>query len=194
MSVLAVTVIALVVAGLAAGTLSFALLITGRLTVDTGLGRRVRPLGPQTVVIDAPRERVFDLIAVPYRSDRPPRALRDKIDVMERGEGMVLAAHHTPSSRFTTTTVETVTFEPPGRVVFRLVRGPVPHVREQFRLAELEGGRSTELRYDGELGSDGWWPGAAWGRLISARWEATVADSLAELRKAAEAQTYRRQS
>lgn len=194
MSGLALTVIALVVAGLATGTLSFALLVTGRLTIDTGLGRRLGPLGPQTIVIDAPRARVFDLIAVPYLSDRPPRALRDKVEVMERGEGMVLAAHRTPSNKFTTTTVETVTFEPPDRVVFRLVRGPVPHVREQFRLTELDEGRSTELRYDGELGSDGWWPGAVWGRLITARWEATVAASLAELREAAEAQTYRRQS
>lgn len=64
-------------------------------------------------------DRVVDPIAVPYLSDRSPPALRDNIDVMERGEGMVLAGLRTPSARFTTTTVETVTFERPERDGFR---------------------------------------------------------------------------
>ena len=47
---------------------------------------------------------------------------------------MVLAAHYTRSGRLTTTTVETVRFERPERIWFRLLRGPVPHVLERFEL------------------------------------------------------------
>jgi len=188
----AVALIVSLIAALATFATLFALLVTGRLTVDTGWGRRLRPLGPQTLVIAASRERVFDLIAVPYVSARPPRALREKVQVIDRGQGMVLAAHRTSSTRFTTITLETVTFERPERVGFHLVRGPVPHVRERFVLRELDGGTSTELLYDGELGTDGWAVGAAWGRIVAARWESTVAASLAALRSAAEAQSERR--
>jgi hypothetical protein len=45
--------------------------------------------------VAAPRETVFDLIAGPYL-DRTPRALADKVRVLERGSDMVLAAHFTP--------------------------------------------------------------------------------------------------
>ncbi len=41
-------------ASVAAGT--FVGLVTGRLTIDLGIGRRTRQLGPITVDIDAPRE------------------------------------------------------------------------------------------------------------------------------------------
>ncbi|MDH4113696.1 MAG: SRPBCC family protein [Actinomycetota bacterium] len=182
--------------GIAVGLalVAFVLLITGRLTIDTGWGRRIRPLGPQVAVIRAPRERIFDLIAVPYLSDRPPKALREKIEVLDRGEDMVLAAHRTPSSWFATTTVETVTFERPGRIGFRLVRGPVPFVRERFVLRELDGGTATELTYDGELGADGWVLGTLWGRVVAGRWEATVAASLEALRETAESDAGRRRT
>jgi hypothetical protein len=43
----------------------------------------------------APREVVFDVIAEPYLG-RAPRALADKLRVLERGGDMVLAAHFTP--------------------------------------------------------------------------------------------------
>ncbi len=53
-----------------------------------------------------------------------------------------------------TTTVETVRFEPPRSVYFRLVRGPVPLVLERFELQEAGGG--TMLEYTGRLGTDLW--------------------------------------
>ena len=52
---------------------------------------------------------------------------------------------------------------------FRLVRGPVPHVVEQFRLEEADGG--TELGYSGELGTDLWALGRWWGAGVARRWE-----------------------
>ncbi len=98
---------------------------------------------------------------------------------------MVLAAHHTPVGYgLTATTVETVRFEPPSRVAFRLVRGPVPHVTETFDLEER--GEATELVYTGELGTDLWAAGAAWGALVARSWERTVAESLTEIRSEAE--------
>jgi hypothetical protein len=49
----------------AAGLLYY-LVVTGRLTADTGWGRRVRPLGPFSVEVAAPAGTVFDVIAAPY--------------------------------------------------------------------------------------------------------------------------------
>ena len=157
--------------------------VRGSLTLDLGVGRRTRPLGPQRVQIAAPRELVFEIVEAPYR--RTPRAMADKLEVLERGSDLVLAAHHTPLGRgLTATTVETVHFERPGLISFRLLRGPVPHVTETFELEETEAG--TELVYPGELGTDLWALGAAWGSLVAKSWEQTVEGSLAEVKEEAE--------
>lgn len=180
--VVAVLVLALLILMILGGML---LIASGRLTLDTGWGRRSRALGPQVLRIAAPRQMIFDMVAVPYGSD-PPRAFRQKVEVLERGSDMVLAAHRTKIGRLTTVTVETVNFASPERIGFRLVRGPVPFVVEQFVLRELEGGMLTELEYSGELRTDGWAVGAAWGDRVARRWERVVARSLAELKSAAE--------
>ena len=102
-------------------------LVTGACPVDFGIGRRVRALGPQLIDMAAPREVVFDVIAEPYLG-QAPRALADKLRVLERGSDMVLAAHFTPLGGrlgLVAQTVETVRFTRPERVDFRLVRGPV---------------------------------------------------------------------
>ena len=153
------------------GLAVWALVVRGALTVDLGLGRRYRPLGPIRIAIAAPRELVFETIAGPYR--RTPRALKSKLEVLERGDDLVLAAHHTRAYGLTATTLETVRFEPPERIHFRLVRGPVPHVVEQFELRETEEG--TLLEYTGSLGTDLWGLGALWGAAVARTWEATVA-------------------
>lgn len=71
------------------------LVVTGKATVDTGWGRRVRPLGPFGVQIAAPAATVFDVIAAPYLG-RTPRAMAGKLQVLQRGTDMVLAEHYTP--------------------------------------------------------------------------------------------------
>jgi hypothetical protein len=167
----------------------WALLVRGALTLDLGLGRRHRPLGPVRVAIAAPREVVFEVVASPYLG-RTPRALRAKLEVLERGEDLVLAAHHTHAYGLTATTVETVRFEPPERISFRLVRGPVPHVLERFELREVEDG--TELEYTGELGTDLWALGALWGAAVARTWVATVEGSLASVKAEAERRAARR--
>jgi hypothetical protein len=166
---------------LAAGA---ALVARAGLTLDIGIGRRIRPLGPITLDIEAPPEVVFDVIAAPYLG-RTPRALRAKLEVIERGADLVLAAHHTqvaPGLRVTT--VETVRFERPQRVSFRLVKGPVPHVIERYELRSSAGG--TAFEYRGELGTDLWALGSAWGALVARSWERTVASSLDPIRAEAE--------
>jgi hypothetical protein len=161
----------------------YGLLVRGNLTLDLGIGRRLRPLGPLTMRIDAPRNMVFDVISAPYL-ERTPRALAHKLHVLEQSEDMALAAHFTPIGPLISTTVETVRFEAPDRVHFRLVRGPVPHVVERFELRERGGG--TELEYGGELGTDLWALGRWWGGRVGRRWEEAVRGSLEVVKAEAE--------
>jgi hypothetical protein len=129
---------------------------------------------------------VFDVIAGPYLG-KTPRAMQDKLEVFERGTDMVLAAHFTPTALGRATTVETVRFERPERVDFRLVRGPVPYVSETFELRS-DGG-ATELEYRGELGTDFWLVGGWWGAAVARVWEETVRQSLGRVREEAERRT-----
>ena len=153
----------------------YRLAAAGNLTLDTGIGRRLQPLGPVDFDIAAPREVVFDVIAAPYLG-RTPRALESELSVWERGSDMVLAAHFTEVKCGTATTVETVRFERPERVHFRVVRGPVPHVVESFALTELDGG--TRLTWQGELGTDFWAAGSWWGGRVARQWDRAVRRSM----------------
>jgi hypothetical protein len=160
-------------------------LVTGALPVDLGIGRRTRPLGPLAVRVAAPREVVYDAACAPYALRRT-RAMRERVEILERGSDLVLAAHRTPiRGGLTAVTVETVAFDPPDEIRFRLVRGPVPYVTESFALTEHEGG-STTLTYTGTLGTDLWALGQAWGDVVARSWEAVVGGSLEQIRAEAE--------
>ena len=172
-----------ILAFVAAGAGGYALLSRGALTLDLGIGRRVRPLGPIERTIAAPPETIFDVIAAPYL-DRTPRAMQDKLDVWERGSDMALAAHMTTTGRLTTTTVETVRFERPRRISFRLLRGPVPHVVETYELRAAQAG--TAFSYSGELGTDLWRLGSWWGDRVAKHWERAVAASIDSIAAEAE--------
>src|SRR6516165_7633449 len=77
-----------VAAGAGAGAiagLGYYLIVSGKLTIDTGWGRRIRPLGPFSVQIAAPAVTVFDVIAAPYLG-RTPRAMAAHLRVIERGK------------------------------------------------------------------------------------------------------------
>jgi Polyketide cyclase / dehydrase and lipid transport len=166
------------------GGVGYRLLAGGQITLDSGVGRTLRPLGPITVAMAAPRDTVFDVIAAPYLG-RTPRAIADEIEVLERGSDMVLAAHRTPvGGGIVTTTVETVRFDRPETIDFRLVRGPVPHVIERFTLHSDQG--ATRLEYTGELGADFWGLGRWWAHQVATKWEATVRGSLDRIRTEAE--------
>ncbi len=172
------------VAALALGArTAYRLLANGAMTLDLGTGRRLQSLGPLVRPIAAPREVVFDVIASPYLG-RTPRALSEKLCVWERGSDMALAAHMTPVKCGVTTTLETVRFQRPDRIDFRLVRGPVPHVRESFLLEPSDIG--TDLRWQGELGTDLWAVGKWWGRRVARAWTSAVESSLDEIAAEAE--------
>jgi hypothetical protein len=175
---------AVVAAGGLAG-LGYYLVVTGKLTIDTGWGRRVRPLGPFGVQIAAPAATVFDVIAAPYLG-RTPRAMSGKLQVRQRGSDMVLAEHYTPvhGGRITAATLETITFDRPHTIAFRLVRGPVPHLTEEFSLSEQEG--TTRLDYSGELGTDFGIAGQWWADRVAAAWEAAVRSTFTSIRAEAE--------
>ncbi len=161
------------------------MLASGALTLDVGVGRRIRPLGPRTWTIAASRETVFDVLSAPY-GEKTTRALRAKVAVWERGSDLVLAAHKTTVRGRVTTTVETVRFDRPERIEFRLVRGPVPHVSESFVLRETDG--MTELTWEGELGTDLGPVGSWWGARVADSWEHAVESSV----RAAAAEAERR--
>ncbi len=142
---------------------------------------RPLPLGPLEWMIFAPREVVFDVISSPYL-ERTPRALASKLEVLERRRNSVVAAHYTRvlGGRVRVTTVERVTFRRPSLVTFRLLRGPVSHVKEVFELTEDAG--STRFVWRGELSSKS----RLWSRIVARRWTAVVRHSVAEIAAEAE--------
>jgi hypothetical protein len=169
---------------LAATATAYVLTVRGSMTLDLDIGRTVRPLGPLDVHIAAPPEVVFDVIAAPYLG-RTPRAMAGKLRVVERGGDMVLADHFTTTSLgLVAKTRETVRFQRPHRVDFRLVAGPVPHVVESFELRPA--GTGTDFAYRGELGADLWELGRWWGERVARSWERAVATSVEGIRVEAE--------
>lgn len=171
-------------AGLAGGAL---LVVRGALTIDIGVGRRTRALGPLNAEIKAEPEVVFDVVAAPYLG-RTPRAMADKLRVVERSRDMVIAEHYTPvlGGRTASTTVESVRFERPRLIHFRLLRGPVPLVTETFEFKPGKTAATTDFEYRGELSTDLWAIGAWWGRVVARRWEAAVSGSINSIRAEAE--------
>jgi hypothetical protein len=89
--------------------------------------------------------------------------------------------HH---GKLTAATVETVTFDRPRRVGFRLVRGPVPHITEKIMLTEQDD--TTRLEYSGELGTNFAAAGQWWAERVAAAWEAAVRSSFASIKTEAE--------
>jgi hypothetical protein len=182
---IAVGVLAALLVALWAG--SFLLLAMGRLHLDLGWGRSRHALGPIELAIAARRELVFEVISAPYVGRASGGG---EIEVLARGEGLAVAAHHTKVHFYTARTVEVVELDPPARIGFRHVTGPVPHAVEQFELEE--NGGHTNLHYAGELGIDFF----ALGRLaarywVLPQWERAVGEHLEDVKQRAEARAGR---
>jgi hypothetical protein len=183
---IATGVLAALLVALVAGM--FLLLARGRMHLDLGWGRSIHPLGPLEVQIAAPRALVFELIAAPYLGRAPAGP---GIDVVARRGDIAVAAHHTRVHFYTARTVEVVDFDPPSRVGFRHLTGPVPHAVEEFALSESNG--STRLRYTGEIGIDFFLLGRIAGRRwVRPQWEQAVGGHLDELKDRAEQRAARR--
>jgi hypothetical protein len=175
-----VVLLVLLVAG------GFLALAMGRLHLDLGWGRSVHPLGPIRIRIEAPRELVYEILSAPYVG----RARSDSIDVLARGESLVIAAHLTKVHFYEARTVEAIDFAPPERIGFRHLTGPVPHAVEEFRLEQ--DGDATDLQYDGELGIDFFLLGRiAARRWVIPQWHRAVREHLDDVKARAEQRAQR---
>lgn len=172
--VLAVLLLALVAGG-------FLALAMGRMHLDLGWGRSIHRLGPLRIRIEAPRELVFEILSAPYLG----RVDKESIEVIARGESLVVAAHLTEVHFYEARTVEAVELQPPTRMGFRHLAGPVPYAVEEFRL-EADG-EATDLHYDGELGIDYFWLGRIAARhWVLPKWNGTVEAHMEEVKQRAE--------
>jgi hypothetical protein len=185
---IAVGVLGVAMIALVAG--AFMLLAMGRLHLDLGWGRSLHELGPVSLRIAAPRALVFEIVAAPYLGRTPGGS---GIEVLARDEALVVAAHHTKVHFYTARTVEAIEFEPPARVGFRHLTGPVPYAVEQFVFEPVEG--ETELRYTGELGIDYFVLGKIAARYwVRPQWEHTVREHLEDIKERAELRAGRQRS
>jgi hypothetical protein len=172
---------ALALALVAIGAGAFLALAMGRLHLDLGWGRSRHPLGPLRYEIAAPRELVYEILSAPYLG----RARSDTIDVLAAGESLVVAAHLTKVHFYEARTVEAIELEPPSRMGFRHLTGPVPEATEEFRLDA--DGEATVLHYDGNLGIDFFFLGRIAGRhWVVPQWNRAVAEHLDEVKRIAE--------
>jgi hypothetical protein len=175
--------VALLVTLMTGGVLALAM---GRLHLDLGWGRSLHPLGPIRIRIEAPRELVYEILTAPYVG----RARSESIDVLARGESLVVAAHLTKVHFYEARTVEAIDFAPPERIGFRHLTGPVPCAVEEFRL-EPDGDR-TDLHYDGELGIDFFLLGRiAARRWVIPQWHRAVGEHLDDVKARAEQRAQR---
>lgn len=168
----------------AVGAVGFFLASRGLMALDIGVGRSLHSLGPISVRIRAPRELVFDVISAPYLG-KMPASMGGKIEILARHGDLVVASHRTPLPVGDAITIESVELERPERVTFKLLRGPVPHVQEEFLLEDRDG--ETRFTYTGELAADLWALGRLYGgRIVKPKWEQVVRDSLAQVKAASE--------
>ena len=163
-------------AGLAfAGRGLYRLVARGQLTLDTGIGRRVA----RSILRSAPRARSCSTSSrLPILGERRER-WRTSWPFGNAARTWCSPLTSRRSSAVPPPPVETVRFERPERIDFRVVRGPVPHVVESFLLYEEQAG--TRLRWEGELGTDFWAAGEWWGELVARQWQRAVRRSLAAI-------------
>lgn len=184
---IATGVLAVLLAVLVGG--AFLALATGRLHLDLGWGRSLHRLGPLRTRIDAPRELVYEILSAPYLG----RARNESIEVLARDDSLVVASHLTRIHFYEARTVEAINLEPPARMGFRHLTGPVPHAVEQFRLEPQ--GDMTELHYDGELGIDFFVLGRIAGRRwVVPQWHRAVGQHLDDVKERAEQRSRRARS
>src|SRR5918995_1968094 len=181
---IAVAALVILIVTLVAG--GFLALAMGRLHLDLGWGRSLHRLGPIRIRIEAPRELVYEILSAPYVG----RARNPSIDVLARDDSLVVASHLTKVHFYEARTVEAINLEPPARMGFWHLTGPVPHAVEQFRLEPQ--GDTTELHYDGELGIDFFVLGRIAGRRwVVPQWHQAVSQHLDDVKERAEQRSRR---
>ena len=100
------------------------------------------------VSIEAPRELVYQLMTA-FGRGRLKGDNSESSRVISRDGDSIVAEFKARSGRFTYTTVERVVLEPPTRITFEHIKGPMAYAREEFVLDEADG--RTELTHRGEF-------------------------------------------
>lgn len=148
---------------------------------------------PQLQVhIKADQRLVFQLLSAIGQGQMPGTEGSSKV-LEQKGDSLV-AEFITPvktlmgQKRYRT--VEEVTLYPSERITFRALEGPLPHMREEFRLEGEEG--CTDLYYTGELGVGYWVFGWIIGRFYVRRLLIkTIRDHMMEIKDASESRAQR---
>ena len=139
------------------------------------------PLPSLSLPIDARPELVFQLIRAVGQGPDAKHAR-----VVERpAPDRAIVEFMTSLPLWTVRTLEEVVFIPPDRITYRLLRGPLPEVHEEFRLEAADGG--TVLRYSGTFRAHEPWPRTLVDRLVVPRlYRRAVLKTMQGIKRAAE--------
>ena len=148
-------------------------------------------LRPHSILIQAPRELVFQMMSH-FGRGRLPGESNESSRVIERDGNRLVVEFQTNTLFATYTTVEEVTLFPPDRIAFEHLSGPLQYAREEFTFADAKD-RQTELTHTGEFTWSrfpffGWFGGIIYTRPV---FERTIAKHMAQVKKAAEARAAR---
>ena len=105
-------------------------------------------LSPHTVRVEAPRELIFQKLSSFGRGRLKGGGQENSRLLCSDGDTMVVE-FKTKAGLLSYTTIELVTVEPPDRIVFEHLSGPMQYARDEFLFREVESG--TELTHRGEF-------------------------------------------
>ncbi|MEE9247328.1 MAG: hypothetical protein V3U79_01350 [Dehalococcoidia bacterium] len=147
-------------------------------------------LTPQTLVIKAHRELVFQMMSTIGKGKLPGSAAMSS-KLISRNGNTIIAEFYTREGHKTYTTLEEIVLYKPERITYRWLKGPIKYVSEDFRFLETEDGGSV-LAYRGEFDMKipifGWLIGRFY---IKSKFERVVLEHMEEIKSAAEARAAR---
>ncbi len=146
-------------------------------------------LTPHEVIVDAPREMVFEMLTAFGRGQLP--GAKEKSRVMEEDGDRLVVEFTTDAIYRTYVTVEEVTLFRPDRITFKHLDGPLESCDEVFTFKELPDGQ-TLWRHTGSFRLG--WPvvGDVVGRNVTKRWfERVMRKHMREMKMAIEARAAR---
>ena len=100
------------------------------------------------VLIKAPREMVYQKMTS-FGRGRLQGEASESSRVLSRDGDTLIVEFKTRAGPFTYTTLEQVALEPPHRISFEHLKGPLHYAREEFVLNDVDG--DTELVHRGEF-------------------------------------------
>ena len=105
-------------------------------------------LKPHSVLIDAPREMVFQKMTA-FDRGRMPGDPNESSEVLSRDGDSLVVEFKSRAGLFTYTTVEEVTLYPPERIAFKHLSGPLHYAYDEFMFEDRDG--QTLLTHRGEI-------------------------------------------